>query len=282
MIRAGIACLVLLLLAACGRANLTGGQAQELKSYDVAEPAAKQAPASSAQIAYAYTYGYTLAADRVAQVQSRHAALCRALGPARCIVLDTNLDRGTASTEASLHILVDARIAAAFGQKLDAVIADADGEQVARSVSAEDVTKQLVDTEARVRAREALAARLLAVISGTRGSVADLVAAEKAYAGVQEELDAARTLAATLRQRVAMSEITVNYNAATHAGTFGPVAAALDGAADSFVASLAAAVTFVIAALPWLLVGTPVVLAARALWRRFRGWRARRRGARGV
>ena len=41
-----------------------------------------------------------------------------------------------------------------------------------RAVTAEDVTKQLVDAGARIRAKQALAARLTAIIGGGKGSTA--------------------------------------------------------------------------------------------------------------
>lgn len=259
-----------LLLAACGSGEQSAPQraAEKLNTYDVEEPAA-QAP----QIAYTYSYGYTLAPARIGAAQEKHVALCRDLGPARCLILQTELNRSGDGGNATTKLIVDARLAAAFGRRLDAVVADAGGEQAARSVTAEDVTKQLVDTGARIRAKEALAARLLALINGARGDVADLVAAEKAYAEVQEELDAARTLDTALRRRVAMSEIAVTYSSSAGTGTFGPVRRALSEAGNSFAGSMGAAITFAIALIPWLMIGAPFALGLRALWRR---WRARR------
>lgn len=263
-----------LLLAACGASEqqVAPPPGEKLNVFDEEEPGA-EAP----RIAYAYSYRYTLARERIGAAQERHLALCRALGQRRCLVLQTELTRGDDHASASTRMLVDARVAVAFGRRLDGAVAAEGGEQETRSVSAEDVTKQLVDTGARIRAKEALAARLLALINGARGDVADLVAAEKAFAEAQEELDAARTLQASLQRRVAMSEVTVSYGARSDAGTLAPVKRALADSGKDFVSSLAAAITFAIAAIPWLVIGLPAIAGLRALWR----WRRRRGDVRG-
>ena len=268
-----------ILLAGCGQAER---KTANLAAFDVAEPpaAAPAPPAAAAtpQIAYSYTFGYTLPAGAMGSVQARHVALCRSLGPARCLVLATELNRaGVDGTSAVTRLVVDARIAPSVGRRLDAVVTGAGGDVASQSVSAEDVTKDIVDTDAKVRAKQALAERLLALIRDARGGVADLVAAEKAYADVQEELDAARSLQAALRRRVAMSQVEIAYASDAHSGVTAPLAQAADTAGATFVTSLAAALTFVVAAIPWLLILIPLFLVLRLGWRR---WRERRRARR--
>lgn len=255
-----------LLLGACGQAGQTSAP-EKLNAYDVEEPAPD---GQARQIAYTYAYAYTLEPARIADAQRRHSALCRSLR-SRCLIVEERTSSDTDDAAAMTRLIVDARLAAVFGQRLDAAVAEAGGERASRTVVAEDVTKQLVDTDARVRAKQVLAARLLALIGTAKGNVADLVAAEKAYADVQEELDAARTLAATLRQRVAMSELTINYGSEGQAGVLQPVRQAFAEAGRNFASSFAASVTFVIALIPWLLLGAPLLLGLRALWRRRRG-----------
>lgn len=264
----------LLLLSACGRNEGSAPRRpQKLTTHDVAA-APKAEQATTPQIAYAYTVGYALAPDRIAAAQARHVALCRGLGTARCLVLQTDLNRGTDDTGmGTTKMMVAAPLAVRFGERLDAVVGEAGGTLENRSVAAEDVTKQLVDTGARIRAKQALADRLLSLIQSAKGNVGDLVAAEKAYADVQEELDAARGLEAALRGRVAMSEITISYTARAHAGAFGPVARAFSDAGRNFMSSLGAALSFAIAAIPWLAIFGLIFYGGRAVLRR---WRRRR------
>lgn len=181
-------------------------------------------------------------------------------------------------------MVVDARLAAAFNRRLDAIATEADGTVADRSVTAEDVTKQVVDTGARVRAKEALAARLLSLIQSARGNVGELVAAEKAYADTQEELDAARGLQAELRQRVAMSRIDITYSGREVGGAFAPFRSAVRSAGSTLAISLGTLVTAAVALCPWVLLFLILRWIARRLgWHgpiaRFREWRARRRPA---
>lgn len=258
--------LALLMLTACGKAS-EKQEASKLEVFDV--ESAPPAPAARPQIAYTYMLAYTLGSDAIASVQAKAVALCGRLGPRRCLVAKSDLTRNLdAGSSGSLSLLIDARLAARFGTQLDGIATDAGGSSAERHVEAEDVTKQIVDTGARVRAKQALADRLLTIIRTANGKVGDLVAAEKSYAEVQEELDAARSLDAELRQRVAMSKVDITYNSIEADTAWTPVGRARDGLAGSFASSIAALMTFVVVALPWaLLLALVVWLVRRTGWR---------------
>ena len=260
----GAACLT---LAGCGQGHNRVAK-DELNTFDIA-PVAPPA-ASGPQIAYSYGLSYTLDAGDIASVQARHVALCRQLGPARCLITHTDLNRDDTSgtTSAGTSLLVDANIANQFEQQLDATTTDAGGSVAARHVTAEDVTKQVIDIDARVRAKQALADRLLKLIGSANGKVGDLVQAEKAFADTQAELDAARNLQAELRRRVAMSKVDIDYTSTASRGSLAPVRQAAYGAGETLAASVASLLTFVVAALPWALLLAGVVW----VWRRL-GWR---------
>ncbi len=263
----GAACLA---MAGCGQRHVFGKKAENLNTFDVAPARYAPAERTSAQIAYTYGLSYTLDADDIAPVQTRQVGLCRQLGPARCLVVKTDLSRDDASgtTTAQTSLVVDARLAARFEQELDAATTGAGGTVSARHVSAEDVTKQVIDTDARVRAKQALADRLFRLIGSANGKVGDLVQAEKAFADTQAELDAARGEQAELRRRVAMSEINIDYASNAARGSLAPVRLAAYGAGATVAASLAALLTFVVAALPWALAMAALVWIGRRL-----GWR---------
>jgi hypothetical protein len=259
------AALLCVLLAGCGQNSPMPqtGQSLNLMKPDAAQAADVQAP----QIAYSYALAYTVGDARLAGVQAKQVALCTELGAARCQVAKTSLSKGSGGGSASgeTNLLVDARIALAFQKKLDAVVNDAGGEVSERSTTAEDITKQVVDTDARVRAKQALADRLMKLISESNGKVADLVAAEQAFSTTQEELDAARSLQASLRQRVAMSDIAIRYDTREATGTWAPVWRSIGAAGESFVGSIAALVTFIVVALPWVVVLWLLVIGLRRL-----------------
>lgn len=262
-------------VAGCGQPqSMTQPTVEKLTTLDVAEPAQTAAP----QIAYSYALSYRLNGDDIAPAQARHVALCRRLGPARCFVTKTDLTRDDANgtNAAATALLVDARIAVEFGRGLDAVVSEAGGEVASRRTAAEDVTKQVIETDARIRAKQALADRLLRLIGTSNARVGDLIAAEKAFAEVQTELEAARGVQAELRRRVAMSEIAVDYASTAATGRWSPVGQALHNAGATLAVSLAGLVTFLVAAAPWALALAGIVWLLRRIgWR----WPFRRRRA---
>lgn len=254
--------------------------AESLNVYDVASPGiVAPAPRSGPQVAYTYRLGYTLDGAAIATAQAKAAALCGRLGPRRCLIAKSDLARDPDTGDSgSLSLLIDARLASRFGEQLDGIATAAGGGAAERHVEAEDVTKQIVDTGARIRAKQALADRLLTIIRTANGKVGDLVAAEKSYAEVQEELDAARSLDAELRQRVAMSKVDIAYSSARADGAWAPVSRAKDGLAGSLASSIAALLTFVVVAFPWVLLLTLVIWGLRRTGLRPR-WPFRRRVA---
>jgi Domain of unknown function (DUF4349) len=238
----------------------------------MADPtAAPSIPQSEPQIAYSYTYGYRIAAGAIDAVQAKHVALCDKLGKTRCRI--GNMRRSSSDgefTEAALTLFVDAKIARVFGNELDKAVAAEGGENSDRGIQAEDLSKQIIDTDARIKAKQALADRLLALIQNKSGSVADLVAAERAFADAQEELDAARSSIADLRGRVALSQIEISYASRNPSGSgfMRPVREAFASAGQGLGSSLGALVTFIVVAFPW------VLLLSALLWlKRRMGWK---------
>lgn len=247
---------------------------------DVAQPAPRAE--TGPRIAYSYAVTYRLGTSDIVSVQDRQLAACRSLGPQHCLVLKSSVSGGgEGDTRGEASLVVDARLATAFNRRLDAIAAQTGGTVADRSATAEDITKQVIDTDASVRAKEALAARLLGLIQTAHGNVGDLVAAEKAYADTQQDLNAARGLQAELSRRVAMSQIDVTYASRDVTGPLAPVHRALGDAGSTLGASVGTLVTVAVALFPWVLLLLVLRWIARRFgWRgpiaRFRDWRARR------
>jgi hypothetical protein len=282
----GLALLPLLLAASCGPGSTREAHA-DLRMFDVAEPTARAEPAPPAmetaapeasnlapaapQIAYTYKIGYRLAAVDVAAVQRAHLALCDSLGPLRCRIdsMTRSADAGEPAAGA-LSIEVDARLARAFGDRLDREAAGKGGNVVSRGIEASDLSRQMVDTEARIRGKQALTDRLLVLLGNRGGKVGELVEAERAYAQAQEELDAARSWLAQMRGRVAMSKFEIDYAAAAPEadGLWQPVRRSVDQAGRVLGDSVSRLLTLLVAALPWLLFPFLLWVAAKRL-----GWK---------
>lgn len=254
-------------LAACS------ARAPESSPADVAEPAGTQKAAgaepvkvSVPQMAYAYSYAFRLPADAVATAQTEHVALCDQLGPTRCqlLAMDASTDGG--DTSASLKLRVASGIARAFGARLTQSVAKAGGRALSSKVEAEDVSKAITDTEARLTQRTLLVERLTEVLRTRKGSVAELVEAERGVAAAQEEIDQARAWLTELRGRVAMSTLDIRYDALAGGGTSGPLGEVVSESWAAFAYGLALLLRVAIFLLPWaLLVGVGIFAGRRLL-----------------
>jgi hypothetical protein len=103
---------------------------------------------------------------------------------------------------ASLKLQVAASLAEGFGRNLDAIAGEGGGETVDRSIAAEDLSRQMIDSAARIRTREVLIQRLTGLLQTRSGNIAQAVEAERAINTAQEELEAARASLADMNGRV--------------------------------------------------------------------------------
>ncbi|MDB5711083.1 MAG: hypothetical protein JWL96_3153 [Sphingomonas bacterium] len=181
---------------------------------DAAQAAADPIAVAVPRVAYKYAYAFSLPGTAIPAAQHAHVALCDKLGPARCQVLGMESKSGdNESASGSLKLRVDSGIARRFGDDLQGAIGHVGGHADSRSIEAEDVSKETVDTAARLKQRELLVARLTEVLRTHNGKVGELVEAERSVAAAQEEIDQARGWLSELQARVAMSTIDVNYAA---------------------------------------------------------------------
>lgn len=266
-------------LAACSSAeNTQTTQASEssVQGYAPADTPAGDAKAGAAekvkvslpQLAYSYSLGYLLPGDRLASVQDAHRRLCEDMGPARCQLLaferDDSQDK---SGDALTKLRVVTSEAHRFSDALGKVAGDAGGRATGTKVATDDVSKQIVDTKARIAQRELLVARLTEVLRTRSGKVSELVEAERSVASAQEELDQAKGWLSELRGRVAMSDFEIRYSAIAPATNSGSVAGQLteagQGSFASFLIGVRTLLTLAIYLLPWVLLAIPVVLLVR-------------------
>lgn len=252
-----------LLASSCGQKPAYEMAAQDAMLYDVASeapPSPKVPEGDSAikismpQIAYAYSYEYGLPAKQIADAQKAHVAACDNLGVQKCQIVSMSRSGGEQWGSAQLRLNVDASLARNFDQQLGKIVEERHGEQNSASVTAEDLSKQIVDTDARIKAKALLADRLTQLLASRNGSVADLVAAERALADVQEELDKARSWMAEMKGRVAMSAISIDYRSIpTTANSLStPVKDALLSTGETLGTSVAALLRFLVTIAPWL------------------------------
>ncbi|WP_336986052.1 DUF4349 domain-containing protein [Altererythrobacter aquiaggeris] len=224
-------------------------------------------PVSAPKIAYIYDYGFRISAEEIAPLQQKHADMCEAMGPTSCQILSlsqTGSEGAYAGGE--LRLAVASPRARDFGAKLSAEAEGRGGEQVSASIQGEDLSKAIVDTEARLRARTVLRDRLMEVLETRRGTVAELVEAERGVAQVNEEIDQARSWLSEMKTRVAFSRVNIAYRSGTPetGGFFDPIRSAF-GSIGSILGVMVAALIVLLA------IGLPIAaIIAAILWGRRR------------
>ena len=262
-------------LAGCGQAD-TEYVEERVTSLDVAEAppadgetAGGEIPVSLPQIAYVYDYGFRVSAAEMPALQERHVALCEQMGQQQCRVLEMR-SSGSEGDYAygNLNLAVAADKAREFGTRLGSVADEAGGEQVSSAITGEDLSKQIVDTEARLRARTLLRDRLMEVLASRRGTVAELVEAERGVAQVNEEIDQAQSWLAEMRGRVDFSRVNVSYEsgAPTGGGFVDPIRRAFGSVGTVLGNVIAALIMLATAAVPIGLLGWGLLALRRRFW----------------
>lgn len=237
-------------------------------------PATALAPGMP-KIAYSYRYGYEVDARRIPELQRSHADLCERQGPQVCriVSLEQHGEADGDFARGRLVLAVASPRARAFGTELAQSVKAAGGSELSSAISGEDLSKAIVDTEARLRARTLLRDRLMDVLASRKGTVAELVEAERGVAQVNEEIDQARSWLAEMKGRVEYSSVSIDYQpggaAIAHSesgGFFGPIRAMLGNVGAILGTMIAVLIAVATMVLPIGLLGW----AGHRIWRRFR------------
>lgn len=275
--------LALVLLAGCGKPSepkfyedLAADAAAATAPQALERPATPSVPAGAPMLAYSYGYGLQASPKGVRTLIAKHEAACTKAGPALCQVTGSSVsERGQDQLSAELTLRAAPPWLSQFREGLSADAKDAGGRVVRSEVSTEDLSRQIVDTEAMLRAKITLRDRLQALLASRPGKLADLVELERELSKVQGELDAAQSELAMMRQRVATSDVTISYESG---GVLAPqdVWSPIGKAFSDFLGILAATIALLIKViawtLPWLLLGGLLIWALRKRlkwpWRR--------------
>lgn len=281
---AGVAAL---LVASCGQpggsaSSEEGVAAEAAANVEIVPAREAAAPGPAAvevtvpRIAYVYRYGLEAPADRIPGLMARHEQACAAAGAAVCQVIGSNRTR---IGEDDLSAQLELRATPAFiGRMREGFVADAReaGGRVASSTTeSEDLTRSLIDAEARLRAQTTLRDRLQGLLATRSGSLEDLLKVETELARVQGEIDADAALLSELRTRVATSRLSIDYTSAGQLApdsAFRPVVDAVQGAFGAMMTTLSVLITLLAVLLPIALIFGPIVW-----W-----WLRRRRAAKAV
>ncbi len=227
-------------------------------------------------LAYTYSRGLEIPSQRLSGVMDVHVQACQAAGPRVCQLIGSNRTGDPESyMEGYVSLRAEPMWLRTFINGLAAQADEAGGRIIAENVSSEDLTRQIVDTEARLRAQTALRDRLQQLLRSRPGRLADLLEVERELARVQGEIDAVQSSLAVMRTRVAMSELTIQYRSAPRpvgSNTFQPLQEAFANFLGIIVMGFAAIITIIAALIPFAIVLVPLIwLLLR--WRKNRGGR---------
>jgi hypothetical protein len=235
-----------------------------------AEANLPQAPAPQApMLALAYKLGLVVPAQQVRPLMESHQEACERAGSDQCQVLSANASaEGDDKATAELELRATPAWMRLFRTRAEADAKDLGGRIDEAATDSDDLSTQVVDTEAAQRARAGERARLTELMQRRTSNLQDTLAVEQEITRVQGEMDQADSELAAMNNRIVMQTVTVAYASpaiASPKGASAPLQAAERGFMGNVYAGLAALVTVASFLLPFVLVGAPIAwLIARA------------------
>ena len=251
-------------MAADSAANVAGGAEQSLT--EISEPAANPAVPKK-YIALRHHLQIETPADHMQAAFDAAVAHCKALS---CQLLSANYNKETPYNppSASLSVRVPPRNVQIF---LDGLAKN--GEVMQHGRDSEDKTNQVVDADARIKNLTELRDRLRAMLTDKSAKFKDLIEVETQLANTQSELDSFTSIRKALSLETDLVAVNIDFTAAqgiTEQGFFAPVARAFKNAGSVMMESFGAVITFVVSAIPWLLIGIPLLLLVRQFWQKLK------------
>lgn len=232
-------------------------------------------PGTEQYIAYSHNLGLTLPKGQVEPMMQTHTSACQAAGPSTCIVINSNVYSQDADyASGNLSIRATPNWIETFMSGVEEDASEAGGEITQRSTSADDLTRQIVDTGARLEAQETLQRRLMELLERRDGSLSDLLAIERELAQVTGNIESIKAQLKTLRLRVSMSSLDLNYQTerAVNGARDNPLGEAFGDFFYNLTSAIAAVVTAFAVGLPWiLLIGAFLWIWLKLIWPRLRG-----------
>lgn len=177
-------------------------------------PGQPAGPVAGAAPMLAYIYGVSLELPLrgVRPMMSAHEEACRKAGPNVCQVINSSVNaQGEDSMYGSITLRAAPRWLDTFRNGLEGEAKEAGGRLREQSVTSEDLTRQIVDTNARLNAQKTLRERLQQILRTRPGKLQELLETERELARVQGEIDSAESQLAVMRERVNMSILNLSY-----------------------------------------------------------------------
>lgn len=258
-------CVAALALLGCSQAN-------RMLPAPIADEAASSigggAPAAGARAGRHIALRHVLVFEAPAEVlQKRFDAIhaeCLKLG---CIVL--NAKQTIATSDQYGKASLSARIPpAAFNTFLQG--AHAQGKLLQHNQDSDDKTAEVIDVDAKIKNLTALRDRISELLAKRTGKLDEVLAAERQLAETQSQLDGIQMMRKALAAETELVRVDIELVAerlAVKGSWAEPTMNALDESGRVLMASLGAMITFVVAALPWVLLLSVPFFLLRRMWR---------------
>lgn len=234
-------------------------------------------PVGQRLIAYTYNYGFKVPAGAMQGLLDAHKKQCEDAGPAKCYVVNSSISGlGEDHSYGQMTIRGSADWVKTFRAGMIDGLKPFNATLDSNSDSAEDLTVNIVDSEARLRSLKTMRDRLEQLLRDRPGKLGDLLEIEREFARVQGEIDSSESILAQMKLRVAMSVISLNYTASFPPGSesvWRPVGDAFGSFEASFAGAFAGIIRFIAEILPVVIVGGLVIFGVISLFR----WRGKRR-----
>lgn len=246
--------------------------ARKMSASAAPPPASGETEAPAAQyLAYSYRAELRLPVEAVKPMVSVHERACREAGSSVCQVLNSSVGgRVEDSVYGQLTFRASKPFMEAFRAGLATEVDAANGEVISQSSAVEDLTRQITDTSARLDAQRKLRDRLLLLLEKDTDDIGDLLQVERELARVQGEIESTESYLKALEARVSMDRMDLRYQSIRKAvapSTGEPLTRAFRDFFGIVAESLASVITFIAAALPWLIVAIPGYFIARRFFR---------------
>lgn len=183
---------------------------------DVASPPPPPGQSPGAQggvmLAYSYAMGIKAPKDAIEPLVAAHTKACVEAGVSVCQVLGSSVNSyNDEQVSGYLSLRAEPKWLATYRAAIPGDADKAGGKITQNTVSSEDLTTQITDTEARLRAKIALRDRIKALLERRDGTLSDALQAERELANVQGEIDSMTAQLEVMKARVAMSALTISY-----------------------------------------------------------------------
>ena len=143
------------------------------------------------------------------------------------------------------------------------------GEVLQHSRESENKTVQVVDADARIKNLTDLRGRLRLLLNDKTAKLKDIVDVERELANTQSELDSMASVRKMLALETDLVAVNIDFTAAqgiTEQGFVAPVSRALQDAGRVLMESFGQVITFIMGAIPWLLISFPIIWLMRKWW----------------